>query len=95
MFQDELATAQEKLKKEVELVMKKVKELTNSVEVPTFEGRTDPEKFLKWLAKVEHIFTIKDVPEDKMIKRLIEIHPKIRDPPCFIDDYARFTDHGL
>ncbi|VFQ94756.1 unnamed protein product [Cuscuta campestris] len=68
MFQDELATAQEKLKKEVELVMKQVKELTNSVEVPTFEGRTDPEKFLKWLAKVEHIFTIKDIPEDKMIK---------------------------
>ncbi|VFQ92791.1 unnamed protein product, partial [Cuscuta campestris] len=68
MFQGELAAAQETLKKEVELVMKQIKELTNSVEIPTFEGRNDLEKFSKWLAKVEDVFTLKDVPEDKKVK---------------------------
>ncbi|VFQ94510.1 unnamed protein product [Cuscuta campestris] len=63
--------AQEKLKKEVELMMKQVKELTNSVEIPTFEGRNDPEKFSKWLAKVEDVFTLKDVPEDKKVKLVV------------------------
>ncbi|VFQ73674.1 unnamed protein product [Cuscuta campestris] len=68
MFQGELAAAQETLKKEVELVMKQIKEITNSVEIPMFEGRNDPEKFSKWLAKVEDVFTLKDVPEDKKVK---------------------------
>ncbi|VFQ70678.1 unnamed protein product [Cuscuta campestris] len=44
-WEDGKIAAQEKLKKEVELMMKQVKELTNSVEIPTFEGRNDPEKF--------------------------------------------------
>ncbi|VFQ79915.1 unnamed protein product [Cuscuta campestris] len=71
LFQGELAAAQEKLKKEVELMMKQIKELTNSVEIPTFEGRNDPEKFSKWLAKVEDVFTLKDVPEDKKVKLVV------------------------
>ncbi|VFQ89116.1 unnamed protein product [Cuscuta campestris] len=71
MFQGELAAAQETLKMEVELVMKQIKELTNSVEIPTFEGRNDPEKFSKWLAKVENVFTLKDVLEDKKVKLVV------------------------
>ncbi|VFQ77110.1 unnamed protein product [Cuscuta campestris] len=71
MSQYDVAAAQEKLKKEVELVMKQVKELTGSVEVPTFEGRNDPEKFSKWLAKVEDVFILKDVLEDKRVKLVV------------------------
>ncbi|VFQ76119.1 unnamed protein product [Cuscuta campestris] len=71
MFQGKLAAAQETLKKDVELVMKQIKELTNSVEIPTFEGRNDPEKFSKWLAKVEDVFILKDVPEDKKVKLVV------------------------
>ncbi|VFQ98682.1 unnamed protein product [Cuscuta campestris] len=41
------------------------------VEIPTFEGRNDPEKFSKWLAKVEDVFTLKDVPEDKKVKLVV------------------------
>ncbi|VFQ80262.1 unnamed protein product [Cuscuta campestris] len=67
----DVVAAQEKLKKEVELMMKQVKELTNSVEIPTFEGRNDQEKFSKWLAKVEDVFTLKDVPEDKKVKLVV------------------------
>ncbi|VFQ85149.1 unnamed protein product [Cuscuta campestris] len=71
MSQYDVVAAQEKLKKEVELMMKQVKEFTNSVEIPTFEGRNDPEKFSKWLAKVEDVFTLKDVPEDKKVKLVV------------------------
>ncbi|VFQ80758.1 unnamed protein product [Cuscuta campestris] len=67
----ELVAAQEKLKMEVELMMKQIKELTNSVEIPTFEGRNDPEKFSKWLAKVEDVFTLKDMPKDKKVKLVV------------------------
>ncbi|VFQ77888.1 unnamed protein product [Cuscuta campestris] len=71
MSHEDLAADQKKLKKELDLLMKKIGEFKNSVDIPTFEGRNDPEKFLKVLAKVEHVFTLKDIPEDKKAKLVV------------------------
>ena len=38
------------------------------VEIPKFEGKLDPEKFLDWLRTVDRIFDYKDIPEDKKVK---------------------------
>ena len=35
------------------------------VDIPEFEGKLDPDKFLEWLHIVEWIFEYKEVPEDK------------------------------
>ncbi|VFQ69959.1 unnamed protein product [Cuscuta campestris] len=51
MSHGDLVAEQNKLKKELDALMKKIGEFTNSVDIPTFEGRNDPEKFLQWLKK--------------------------------------------
>ncbi|VFQ90484.1 unnamed protein product [Cuscuta campestris] len=38
------------------------------VDIPTFEGKNDPDDFLEWLETVERVFDFKDVPEDKKVK---------------------------
>ncbi|VFQ83150.1 unnamed protein product [Cuscuta campestris] len=38
------------------------------VDIPTYEGKNDPDKFLKWLETVERVFDFKDVPEEKKVK---------------------------
>ncbi|VFQ90312.1 unnamed protein product [Cuscuta campestris] len=38
------------------------------VDIPTFEGRNDPDDFLEWLETVERVFDFNDVPEDKKVK---------------------------
>jgi len=38
------------------------------VDIPDFEGKLDPEKFLNWLSTVERVFDYKAVPEDKKVK---------------------------
>ncbi|VFQ88334.1 unnamed protein product [Cuscuta campestris] len=38
------------------------------VDIPTFEGKNDPDDFLEWLEIVERVFDFKDVPEDKKVK---------------------------
>ena len=38
------------------------------MEVPEYEGKLDPEKFLDWLHTVERVFEYKDIPEDKKVK---------------------------
>ncbi|VFQ97508.1 unnamed protein product [Cuscuta campestris] len=38
------------------------------VDLPTFEGKNDPDEFLEWLETVERVFDFKDVPEDKKVK---------------------------
>ncbi|VFQ91642.1 unnamed protein product, partial [Cuscuta campestris] len=68
MSRGDLVAEQNKLKKELDALMKTIGEFTNSVDIPTFEGRNDPEKFLQWLKKVEHILILKDMPEGKMVK---------------------------
>ncbi|VFQ98684.1 unnamed protein product [Cuscuta campestris] len=32
------------------------------VDIPTFEGKNDPDDFLEWLETVERVFDFKDVP---------------------------------
>ncbi|VFQ67259.1 unnamed protein product, partial [Cuscuta campestris] len=38
------------------------------VDIPTFEGKNDPDDFLEWLETVERVFDFKDVPEEKKVK---------------------------
>ncbi|VFQ85201.1 unnamed protein product [Cuscuta campestris] len=38
------------------------------VDIPTFEGKNDPDDFLEWLKTVERVFDFKDVPEEKNVK---------------------------
>ncbi|VFQ89801.1 unnamed protein product [Cuscuta campestris] len=38
------------------------------VDLPTFEGKNDPDEFLEWLETVERVFDFKDIPEDKKVK---------------------------
>ncbi|VFQ73778.1 unnamed protein product [Cuscuta campestris] len=38
------------------------------VDILTFEGKNDPDEFLKWLETVERVFDFKDVPEEKKVK---------------------------
>ncbi|VFQ85190.1 unnamed protein product [Cuscuta campestris] len=38
------------------------------VDIPTFEGKNDPDDFLEWLEIVECVFDFKDVPEEKKVK---------------------------
>ncbi|VFQ93661.1 unnamed protein product [Cuscuta campestris] len=38
------------------------------VDIPTFEGKNDPDDFLEWLETVECVFDFKDVPEKKKVK---------------------------
>ena len=38
------------------------------VEIPEFEGKLDPERFLDWLHAVECIFKYEDVPNSKKVK---------------------------
>ncbi|VFQ91585.1 unnamed protein product [Cuscuta campestris] len=68
LLYEDIAADQMKLKKDLDLLMSKIGEFTNSKDIPTFEGRNDPEKFLRWLKKVEHILILKDMPEGKMVK---------------------------
>jgi len=43
------------------------------VEVPEFEGKLDPDKFLEWFQTVERIFDYKKIPEEKKVK-LVRIY---------------------
>jgi len=36
--------------------------------IPKYEGKLDPEKFLDWLHTVERVFEYKDVPKDNKVK---------------------------
>jgi len=38
------------------------------VEVPEFEGKLDPNEFLKWLPTGEGVFDYKEILEDKKVK---------------------------
>ncbi|VFQ61545.1 unnamed protein product, partial [Cuscuta campestris] len=38
------------------------------VDIPTFEGKNDPDDFPEWLETVERVFDFKDVPEEKKVK---------------------------
>lgn len=38
------------------------------MEIPDFEGRLQPDKFVDWLQTVERVFKFKDVPEDQKVK---------------------------
>ncbi|VFQ83905.1 unnamed protein product [Cuscuta campestris] len=38
------------------------------VDIPTFEGRNDPDEFLEWLETVEHVFDFKEVSDEKKVK---------------------------
>ncbi|VFQ80611.1 unnamed protein product [Cuscuta campestris] len=38
------------------------------VDIPTFEGKNDPDEFLKWLETVERVFDFKDVSDEKKVK---------------------------
>ncbi|VFQ90420.1 unnamed protein product [Cuscuta campestris] len=38
------------------------------VDIPTFEGKNDPDEFLEWLESVEHVFDFKDVSDEKKVK---------------------------
>ncbi|VFQ73772.1 unnamed protein product [Cuscuta campestris] len=38
------------------------------VDIPTFEGKNDPEKFLEWLNTVERVFDFKEVSDEKKVK---------------------------
>ncbi|VFQ83898.1 unnamed protein product [Cuscuta campestris] len=38
------------------------------VDIPTFEGKNDPEEFLEWIETVEHVFDFKDVSDEKKVK---------------------------
>ncbi|VFQ94176.1 unnamed protein product [Cuscuta campestris] len=58
----ELAAAQERLKKEVELMMKQIKELTNSVEIPTFKGRNDPEEVELMMKQIKELTNSVEIP---------------------------------
>ena len=41
-----------------------------TIEIPEFEGRIDPDEFLKWLQAVERVFEFKEIPEDKKVKNV-------------------------
>ncbi|VFQ98699.1 unnamed protein product [Cuscuta campestris] len=38
------------------------------VDIPTFEGRNDPDEFLEWLEMVERVFDFKEVSDEKKVK---------------------------
>ncbi|VFQ82893.1 unnamed protein product [Cuscuta campestris] len=38
------------------------------VDIPTFEGKNDPDEFLEWLETVERVFDFKDVSDEKKVK---------------------------
>ncbi|VFQ77733.1 unnamed protein product [Cuscuta campestris] len=38
------------------------------VEIPTFDGRDEPDDFIEWLETVERVFDYAEVPEDKKVK---------------------------
>ncbi|VFQ89741.1 unnamed protein product [Cuscuta campestris] len=38
------------------------------VDIPTFEGKNDPDEFLEWLETVERVFDFKDVSNEKKVK---------------------------
>ncbi|VFQ85670.1 unnamed protein product, partial [Cuscuta campestris] len=38
------------------------------VDIPTFEGKNDPDEFLEWLETVERVFDFKDVSGEKKVK---------------------------
>ncbi|VFQ86098.1 unnamed protein product [Cuscuta campestris] len=38
------------------------------VEIPTFDGKDDPEDFIEWLEMIERVFDYTEVPEDKKVK---------------------------
>ncbi|VFQ90819.1 unnamed protein product [Cuscuta campestris] len=38
------------------------------VEIPTFDGKDDPDDFIEWLETVEHAFDYAEVSEDKKVK---------------------------
>lgn len=38
------------------------------VEIPTFDGKDDPDDFIEWLETIERIFDFKDVEEEKKVK---------------------------
>ena len=38
------------------------------VDIPEFEGRMQPDKFLDWLHSVERIFDFKELPEERNVK---------------------------
>ncbi|VFQ96419.1 unnamed protein product, partial [Cuscuta campestris] len=38
------------------------------VEMPTFDGKDDPDDFIEWLETIERVFDYTEVPEDKKVK---------------------------
>ncbi|VFQ83161.1 unnamed protein product [Cuscuta campestris] len=38
------------------------------VEIPTFDGKDDPNDFIEWLETIERVFDYTEVPEDKKVK---------------------------
>ncbi|VFQ83901.1 unnamed protein product [Cuscuta campestris] len=38
------------------------------VDIPTFEGKNDPDEFLEWLETVERVFDFEDVSDEKKVK---------------------------
>ncbi|GKV33822.1 hypothetical protein SLEP1_g42272 [Rubroshorea leprosula] len=38
------------------------------IDIPDFEGRLQPDKFIDWLHTVERVFELKDIPDDKRVK---------------------------
>ncbi|GKV44250.1 hypothetical protein SLEP1_g51447 [Rubroshorea leprosula] len=38
------------------------------IDIPDFEGRLQPDEFIDWLHTVEHVFELKDIPDDKRVK---------------------------